>query len=303
MLRYVDHAILAVADLDAAARDYESLLGFTVSAGGVHPGAGTHNRLIVLDPEYVELIARLPDATLGGPSPVSDMFARAPGPIGFAIGSDDIDADLAAMRARGVSVSGPHAGRLEGPRGTGRGWRTARIVDEAGNLGTESWRLPFVIQHDGAGSERLRRLAAPGEPKSHALGAQRLDHVTVSVHDLAAGLRAYGLAFGLEPDREGDDAMLHARTARLPLPHGAIVLAAPLPGDGPVARDLQARGEGLFSITVAVDDLQGAVNSLRGRGVGVRVEEPDGVLVAARPDVTGAHGARIELIGNGQATG
>ena len=295
MLRYVDHAIIAVADLDVAARDYEQLLGLTVSAGGSHPGAGTQNRLIVLDPAYIELIARLPGAGLGEQSPVTPMFARAPGPIGFALASDDIDADLAAMRARGVPVSGPHVGRLEGPRGTERGWRTARPGEDA-RLGGAPWRLPFLIQHDSTGQERLRRLTAPDGPRPHPLGARRLDHVTVAVHDLATGLRAYTLAYGLEPDEEAQDPMLRARTVRLPLPQGAIVLAAPLEGDGPLARGLAAQGEGLFSIAIAVDDLQRAVTDLRGRGVGVRVEEPDGVLVAARPDPTSAHGARLELV-------
>ena len=145
MLRYVDHAIIAVADLDVAARDYEQLLGFTVSAGGSHPGAGTQNRLIVLDPVYIELIARLPGANWAEQSPVTPMFARAPGPIGFALASDDIDADIAAMRVRGVPVSGPHAGRLEGPRGPGRGWRTARPGEDV-RLGGAPWRLPFLIQ-------------------------------------------------------------------------------------------------------------------------------------------------------------
>jgi len=295
MLRYVDHAIIAVADLDGAARDYEQLLGLTVSAGGSHPGAGTQNRVIVLDPAYIELIARLPGASLTEQSPVTPMFARAPGPIGFALASDDIEADIAAMRVRGVPVSGPHVGRLEGPRGTGRGWRTARPGEDA-RLGGAPWRLPFLIQHDSVGQERLRRLAAPDGPRPHPLGARRLDHVTVAVHDLAAGLRAYTLAYGLEPDEEGEDPMLRARTVRLPLPQGAIVLAAPLEGDGPLARGLAAQGEGLFSIAIAVDDPQRAVTDLHGRGVGVRVEEPDGVLVAARPDPASAHGARLELV-------
>src|SRR5919198_4820713 len=105
MLRYVDHAIIAVANLDAAARDYEQLLGFTVSAGGSHPGAGTQNRLIVLDPTYIELIARVPGASLAEQSPVTPMFARAPGPIGFALASDDIAADIAAMCVCGVPAS------------------------------------------------------------------------------------------------------------------------------------------------------------------------------------------------------
>lgn len=291
MLCYVDHAIIGVDDLDAAARDYVHLLCFAVSAGGTHPGAGTYNRLIVLDPEYIELIARLPGAALRDGSPVSPMFGRAPGPIGFALGSDDLDADVAAMRARGVTVHGPFEGRLEGPDGTARGWRTAAVA-----LDQESWRLPFVIQHDSAGPERLRRVAAPAGPQPHPNGAGRLSHVTVAMHDLDAGLRAYGLAFGLAPDAMGQDEMLHARTARLPLMQGAIVLAAPLPGDGPVARGLAAQGEGLYSIAIAVDDLQGAVEMLRGRGTGVRVEEPDGVLAAARPDPASAHGARLEFV-------
>jgi len=299
MLRYIDHVIIGVADLNGAARDYADTLGFAVSAGGVHPNLGTQNRLIVLDPEYVELIARLPGhasgATPAVESPITAMFVRAPGTIGYALASDDIDADVAAMRARGVPVGEPVAGRLEGPRGSARGWRMAYVDDDAG-LGVEPWRLPFIIQHDSAGVERLTRIARPDGVRPQPNGAARLDHVTVSVRDLAAGLRAYALAFELEAAEEGEDAMLGARTARLPLERGAIVLAAPLAPDGPLARGLAAHGEGLFSVTIAVDNLQGAVNALRGRGVGVRVEEPEGVLIAAFPDTRSAHGARLELI-------
>jgi len=226
------------------------------------------------------------------------MFARAPGSIGFALTSDDIEADVAAMRARGVPVSGPVEGRLEDPHGTGRGWRMAYVDDDAG-LGLDSWRLPFVIQHDSAGAERLARIAQPDGPRPHANGAARLDHVTVAVRDLAVGLRAYALAFGLEPTDEGEDTMLGARTTLLPLARGAIVLAAPLADDGPLARGLAAHGEGLFAVTVVVADLQGAVDQLRGQGVGVRVDERESVLLAAYPDMTSTHGARLELAQDG----
>ncbi len=296
MLRSIDHVILGVADLNGAARDYAEGLGFAVSAGGAHPNLGTQNRLIVLDPEYVELIARLPGhvpPTAAG-SPITAMFARAPGALGFALASDGIEADVEAMRARGAPVSGPVAGRLEGPHGTARGWRMAYVDDDAG-LGVEPWRLPFVIQHDSAGRERLERIAQPDGLRPHPAGATRLDRVTVAVRDLAAGLRAYALAFGLEPADEGEDSMLEARTVRLPLERGAIVLAAPLTDGGPLARGLAAHGDGLYSVTIAVENLQGAVDWIRGRGVGVRVEEPEGVLVAAYPDIKSAHGARIEL--------
>ena len=299
MLRYVDHVIIGVTDLNGAARDYADTLGFAVSVGGVHPNLGTQNRLIVLDPEYVELIARLPGHASGaaptGASPITAMFVRAPGAIGYALASDDIDADVAAMRARGVPVGDPVAGRLEGPHGSARGWRMAYVDDDAG-LGVEPWRLPFIIQHDSAGAERLARIAQPDPLRAQLNGAARLDHVTVAVRDLATGLRAYALAYALEVTEEGEDAMLGARTARLPLEQGTIVLAAPLAPDGPLARGLAAHGEGLFSVTIAVGDLPAAVNQLRGRGVGVRVEEAAGVLMAARPDMRSTHGARLELI-------
>ncbi len=299
MLRHIDHVIIGVADLNGAARDYADRLGFAVSAGGVHPNLGTQNRLIVLDPEYVELIARLPghasDATPAVASPITSMFARAPGTIGYALASDDIDADVAAMRARGVPVGDPVAGRLEGPHGSARGWRMAYVDDDAG-LGVEPWRLPFIIQHDSAGAERRARIAQPDGVRPQPNGAVCLDHVTVAVRDLAAGLRVYALAYGLEAVEEGEDAMLAARIARLPLERGAIVLAAPLAPDGPLARGLTAHGEGLFSVTIGVGDLQGAVNQLRGRGAGVRVEEPEGVLIAAYPDRQSAHGARLQLV-------
>src|SRR5205085_9896891 len=104
-----------------------------------------------------------------------------------------------------------------GRRGTGRGGRTARPGEDA-RLGGAPWRRPCLIQHDSVGQERLRRLTAPDGPRPHPLGARRLDHVTVAVYDLAAGLRAYSLAYGLEPDEEAQDPMLRARTVRLPLP-------------------------------------------------------------------------------------
>ncbi len=290
MLHYVDHVILSVDDLGGAARDYATTLGFAVCAGGVHPGMGTQNRLIVLDPTYVELIARTPGAEVSPLSPIGAMLRRGPGPIGFALASDDIDADVAAMRGRGLTVDGPVDGRLEWSPGQGRGWRTARLVEP------EAWRLPFIIQHDAEGIERLRKIAAPDPLTPHPLGAVAVPHVIVAVRDLQEGLGAYERVFGLRHD-ERDDAMLEAHTARLPLATGAIVLASPRgEGVGPIARGLAARGDGLYSIALTIDDLPRAVDLLRGAGVGVRVHEPRGWLEGAYPDPARLHGARLELV-------
>jgi len=117
------------------------------------------------------------------------------------------------------------------------------------------------------------------------------------VHDLEVGSAAYSAILGLpRGDVTGDD-VLYGPLERMRLPHADLVLAAPLAGDsGPISRSLAARGEGLYNITLSVDDLPGAVTNLRGRGVGVRVHEPEGVLVSARLNPDQIHGARIKLV-------
>ena len=52
----LDHVVLLVADLDAAARPF-SEAGFHVGPRGRHPHLGTINRLIMFDGPYVELLS------------------------------------------------------------------------------------------------------------------------------------------------------------------------------------------------------------------------------------------------------
>jgi catechol 2,3-dioxygenase-like lactoylglutathione lyase family enzyme len=63
VLDRLDHVVIAVNDLDAAAATYGRLLGREPSWAGRHPEMGTANRLFRLDDVYVELLA--PEGTLG----------------------------------------------------------------------------------------------------------------------------------------------------------------------------------------------------------------------------------------------
>lgn len=61
----LDHAIVAVHDLEQAIHDHRSL-GFTVIPGGVHANRATHNALIAFaNGTYLELLAATGDATAG----------------------------------------------------------------------------------------------------------------------------------------------------------------------------------------------------------------------------------------------
>jgi Glyoxalase-like domain len=53
----VDHVIVVVRDLDAAAERFYQLHGLASVAGGRHPGHGTGNRIVPLGDSYIELMA------------------------------------------------------------------------------------------------------------------------------------------------------------------------------------------------------------------------------------------------------
>jgi hypothetical protein len=56
-LAELDHVLLAVPDLAAAARTLEREHGVTAIEGGRHPGWGTANRIVPLGDTYLELVA------------------------------------------------------------------------------------------------------------------------------------------------------------------------------------------------------------------------------------------------------
>jgi catechol 2,3-dioxygenase-like lactoylglutathione lyase family enzyme len=287
----IDHVILAVHDLAAAAHTFAATLGLHVSGGGVHPRFGTANRIIVLEDDYIELLAAQPGEEARGWI-AAYLATGHEGCAGLALATADPEGAAATLRARGVAVDGPAPGRLEAESGFSRGWRSVRIV------GHDASALPFLIRHESTGEERRRRLAGPVGLAPHPLGIRHVASVTIAVEDLEASITRYGVCFDLEPEARGDDPMLSAHTASLRLPSGALILlAAPLePTHGPLARALTSHGEGPFAVNLAVDNLAEAVRELRGRGLGVRVDEPDGVLVAAQINHRQLHGARLGLV-------
>lgn len=107
-MRGIDHAVLAVRDLDRAAETWGQL-GFTLTPRAQHPW-GTGNRLVQLDGSFLEILGvDRPDlivpAETGGFSFGAfnrDFLARREGFSMLVLDSRDADADLADFRARGL---------------------------------------------------------------------------------------------------------------------------------------------------------------------------------------------------------
>jgi len=103
-LRGLDHLVVAVRDLEAAA-DRWHRLGFTLTPRGRHPEWGTANRCVLLEGGYVELLAVAePEAA----SPVATALREAAeGFFALAFATDDPAATAAAWRTLGFSARGP----------------------------------------------------------------------------------------------------------------------------------------------------------------------------------------------------
>lgn len=182
MLHGVDHVVIAVRNLEAAAAGYTALLGHGPWWRGVHPGAGTANALFHLAGGDVELLA--PE----GEGPVGRVLGRVlasagEGLVALALATDDADACSAALRAAGAGAPRQGEGRESGSDRLRR-WRTVDLP-----LDTTRGLMLFAIER-GEGPSGGPVAAAPG-------AAVALDHVVVTTPDLEAARALYGGTLGL----------------------------------------------------------------------------------------------------------
>jgi methylmalonyl-CoA epimerase len=128
---------------------------------------------------------------------------------------------------------------------------------------------------------------------------KRIDHVVIATEELADAAAKWERNLGLQvkervsrPGGSGFD------VAVLPVGDAFIELVQPVAEKGRFAEQFKERGEGFFSISIEVDDLDEAVGYLRGKGARVSDPEPGiwpGSRVA-RVNRSSAHGVPIQLI-------
>lgn len=184
----LDHVVIAVRDLEAAAADYARLFGRPLSWRGTHPEQGTANALFRLDNTYVELLAAVGDGPLAE-AVRAHLKRRKEGLMAMAFAASDIATLAAGWRQRGVDVGAVQAGRgRDDLSGAERQWRWLTLPAAA----TRGVFL-FAIQHDSP-ADALPLTAHEVAPDAAPSG---VDHVVVFSGDAEASRHVYGDLLGL----------------------------------------------------------------------------------------------------------
>lgn len=123
-------------------------------------------------------------------------------------------------------------------------------------------------------------------------------HIGVAVRDLQDAIRRYA-GLGLVVASVEEVPSERVRVAFLPLASGAIELLEPMSSEGPVAKFLQTRGEGVHHIALQVPDIREALERAAEQGLRTVGDAPRpgsaGTLVAfLHPKDTA--GVLIELV-------
>jgi hypothetical protein len=195
----IDHLIIASADPDAGAAQLETALGLRASGGGRHDAHGTFNRLIWLGDSYLELMGVF-DRDLAAHSWWGAHIARllttsAAAYAGLALASDDLDTDIARLRALGSPISDPIPGERRRADGEMARWRIGRLPEPDPELG-----LVFLIEHDTTGAEWRPEERSARAEQFHPIGTTgRLALAELPVSDVRSStlrlLRQLGLQF------------------------------------------------------------------------------------------------------------
>ena len=287
-LKRVDHIVALVRDLDAAFAAYTDRLGLPIS-WQVESKDGWRSSALWLGNASLELL----EPSSEGEDEAGVFFRRALDSHGeglflIAFEPPDIDYSVRALRNRGAQVADPIASGVMDSNRTGgmRGYRTA-FISRRSTAGLNS----FLCQND-----------SPFQPLNGGAGAlkvKKLDHVIIATEDLDEATRLWERNLGLKPDT----ALNHPlgagfKVARLPIGDAFLELVQPVEKEGRFYEQFQQRGEGLFSISVEVEDLDDAVAFLRDKDVKVSDPEasiwPGARLVRINHEYT--HGVSIQLI-------
>lgn len=290
----IDHVMICVPDLAAGIEQYRNL-GFSMHPGGVHPGKGTHNAIAFNHDDYIELLAlhdraeyeqasaalRRDDGGLVG-------FLAAGGGIRYVIiQSDGLEADVKAMRSRGVDVSDVLPGARRTPQGLELRWKAA-VLGPANPLPL------FFIEHQTPIEQRRTQLPGAG---AHPNGVQGIERAYIVTPDAQATAAVYAKVLGMPQPPLTKGTVIMSDMAVFQIGANGLGIAQPY-ADGPAADALTRRGPGPFQALYRTTSMGAAARWMQSHGLpplprGVRNTGEQAML--APPELAG--GAYIGFVG------
>ena len=288
MLTRLDHVMICVPDLQHGIDTY-TRLGFTISPGGVHPSQGTHNAIAFHEEDYLELLSvRDRDEYLAGHpgGGLLEFLAQGGGLRYVAVQSDDLEADVAQMRQRGVDVSEPRDGARQTPTGQELRWKAA-------TLGPRHPLPIFFIEHLTPLPERCQAAQAGTHPN----GVLHVERVYIAVADVATAAATYSHVLGMPVPKVQRGAVIKADMAVFDLGPTGLTVAQPAE-PGPAADAFARRGPEPFQVLYRTSSMDAAARWMADHGVppparGIRNTGEQAMLV--RPD--NACGVYIGFVG------
>jgi catechol 2,3-dioxygenase-like lactoylglutathione lyase family enzyme len=242
MITRIDHVTICVPDLAAGIAQFAKL-GFNIFAGGAHPGKGTHNAIAFNTDDYIELLAvhdkaeqRTASLKPGEKETALSEFIAAGGGIRYVVlQSDDLVAEVAAMRSRGVDVSDVIDGSRRTPAGQELRWKIA--TPGPGNA------LPLVfIQHLTPPEERRRQIPVAG---NHPNGVYTLERAYIVTRDAEAAAAVYARVLGMPQPALTKGTVIMSNMAVFQLGPTGLGIVQPY-APGPASDALERRGPGPF---------------------------------------------------------
>jgi methylmalonyl-CoA/ethylmalonyl-CoA epimerase len=115
---------------------------------------------------------------------------------------------------------------------------------------------------------------------------KHIDHIGIAVKSIEEGKRFFTDILGLRFEKEETVEEQKVKTGFFPITDSELELLESTSPDGPVAKFIEARGEGVQHIAFRVEDIDDALKELKEKGVRLIDQEPR----------KGAGGARIAFI-------
>jgi catechol 2,3-dioxygenase-like lactoylglutathione lyase family enzyme len=289
----IDHVMICVPDLARGLEQYRRM-GFNMHPGGMHTGKGTHNAIAFNQDDYIELLAirdqdehRVEAARPGSTHAGLKDYIAAGGGIRYVIlQSDDLTADVSAMRARGVDVSEVFDAGRRTPAGQELRWRAAA-------LGPRNPLPIFFIQHLTPIEERRKQVPGGGHPN----GAYAIERAYIVTEDAASAAAQYANVLGVPQPRSTRGTVIMANMAVFQLGANGLGIAQPY-APGPAAEALERRGPGPFQALYRTTSMDAAARWMQEHGLppparGTRNDGQQAMLVTPAD----ACGAYIGLVG------